>query len=217
MSAGAAIPLDDARLVAADLVIEFEDVCARIQIAGSIRRRKAVVHDIEIVVIPKIEDRVKAGLFADETEPVDLLEERLADLLARKVVYARSVENHRQDGSIDVQEKLGPAFKALVFDGIPVDLFIVRPPATWGVIFGLRTGPGDWNTRLVMDCKAIGRRVEGGQVVAWHGGSSSWKAIPTPEEADFFRALGQPWVEPRNRAVDRVEISRQVAAAGATR
>ena len=85
-----------------------------------------------------------------------------------------------------------------------VDLFITDAEH-WGCIYALRTGPGDWNTKLVTDCKRIFRRVEGGRVL--HMG----KPIPTPEEEDFFRALGQPWVEPWDRAPERIRIDAAIA------
>jgi DNA polymerase/3'-5' exonuclease PolX len=199
MSAGVDVPLATADLVAADLLDLLVPGCSRIQIAGSVRRRKAIVHDIEIVAIPRIGQRVKAGLFGDETEPVNMLEEEVTDHLVAGTLSLRPVENHRADGSVDVQEKNGPAFKALVFDGIPVDLFITDVDR-WGCIFALRTGPGDWNVRLVMDCKRINRRVAEGRVL--HLG----KPVPTPEETDFFRELGQPWLEPWERSVERIAI-----------
>ena len=204
----------EALTVAQRLLELLQPACGRIAIAGSLRREKPQVRDIELVAVARWADR-PVGLLDDVTESVDALEELVAAMLWDGTLTARKVENHRADGSVDLQTKLGPAFKALVFDGIPVDLFVVRPPATWGVIFALRTGPGDWNTQLVMACKAIGRRVEGGQVVAWHGASGSWRAVPTPEERDFFEALGQPWVEPRERHPGRIRISRGVAAGSA--
>lgn len=208
MSAGVAIPHADAWRAAVDLVTALEPACERVEIAGSLRRGRPEVHDIEIVAVPKTEMRPD-GLFGEVQG--DLLEECVAGLLAHERVEARAVETHRAGGWIDVQTKLGPAFKALVYHGIPVDLFIVRPPASWGVIFGLRTGPGDWNIELVTRCKEVGRRVAGGQVEAWHSASSSWVVVPTPEEADFFAAIGQPWAEPAERSVDRVAITRPPA------
>jgi DNA polymerase/3'-5' exonuclease PolX len=210
VSQGEPIPRWQALAIAQSLVAILAPACERIEIAGSIRRHKPMVRDIEIVAVARWEDRPVGDLWATRSA-VDVLEETLGGLLFNGFVEPRQVENHRADGSIDLQTKLGPSFKALVCDGMPVDLFIVRSPATWGCIFGLRTGPGDWNTRLVMDCKAIGRRVEGGQVLAWHGGSSSWRPMPTPEERDFFAALGQPWVEPPDRSVERVAIRRSAA------
>jgi DNA polymerase/3'-5' exonuclease PolX len=211
MSAGVAVALDQARRSADILAQLLSPGCERIEIAGSIRRGKAQVHDIELVAVAKLEDRPD-GMFGSST--IDLLEERVGRLIAAGNLAPRLVENHRADGRVDLQHKLGSAFKALVTPrGIPVDLFIVRPPATWGAIFALRTGPGAWNTRLVMECKSIGRRVAGGQVERWHGALSEWVPVPTPEEADFFAALGQPWVEPADRHVDRVYIDRAIADA----
>lgn len=206
MSAGQPIAWGEAHRRAQAVAGALETACERIEIAGSLRRRKLEVRDIELVAVARLEDRPD-GLFGSET--IDLLEARVAELLGSGFLDVRLVANHRAGGSIDYQTKLGPAFKALVFDGIPVDLFIVRPPATWGCIFALRTGPGDWNTRLVTECKAIGRRVAGGQVERWHHGA--WEVVPTPEERDFFAAVGQPWVEPPDRAIGRVVIQRTIA------
>lgn len=208
MSQGKPVPWAVAHAIAQALVVRLEPGCERIEIAGSLRREKPHVRDIEIVAVPRFAERAGDDLWATEATH-DLLEERIAELISYGVVTPRPVENHRADGTIDTQHKLGPAFKALQSEGLPVDLFIVRPPATWGCIFALRTGPGDWNTKLVMDCKAIGRRVAGGQVERW--ASDHWAAVPTPEERDFFAALGQPWVEPRDRTPARIRISRVVA------
>lgn len=207
MSQGDPVAFRGAWPVAVGLLQALEPACERIEIAGSLRRRKASVHDIELVAMARVEERPD-GMFGTRT--VDLLEERLTALMANGYLTPRMVENHRADGRVDVQQKLGPAFKALITPrGIPVDLFIVRSPATWGCIYALRTGPGDWNTRLVSDCKAIGRKVEGGQVWRWTG--SGWEVVPTPGEAVFFAALGQAWVEPADRRVEQVRIERAIA------
>jgi DNA polymerase/3'-5' exonuclease PolX len=207
VSAGVDMPIDEARAVAGDLASVLELACVRIEIAGSIRRRKPVVHDIEIVAIPLVVERAVSGLLLPETYPADLLEERIDELLADDLapLDARQVENHRADGTIDVQEKLGRSFKALTWHGIPVDLFITDA-VRWGCIFALRTGPGDWNIRLVKDCRTVNRSVAGGRVL--HLG----KPVPTPEEVDFFRELGQPWIEPWERAVERIAIDWPVPA-----
>lgn len=207
MSAGVDVPLEEAREVAEDLLSILAPACVRVEIAGSVRRRKTIVHDIELVAIPRIVDRPVASLLFSEVHPVNLLEERVDELLASMIapLLARQVENHRRDGSIDVQEKLGQAFKALTWHDIPVDLFITDA-MRWGCIFALRTGPGDWNVRLVTDCKRVNRRVAEGRVL--HLG----KPVPTPEEADFFREIGQPWLDPWERSVARVAIDWPVPA-----
>jgi len=55
-------PLAEAERVAAALVADLEPYCARIATAGSVRRRKVQVGDIELVAIPRYEP---AGLFGD--------------------------------------------------------------------------------------------------------------------------------------------------------
>lgn len=191
-------------LKVAESVVEYLGYGARqIAIAGSLRRRKPEVRDIEIVVEPRFVRRGADDLWATERE-ADLLEERVTEAINRGTFELRRVETHRRDGSIEYVTKNGPAYKALVAAGIPLDLFIVRPPATWGVIFGLRTGPGDWNTKLVTECRRQDRRVEDGQVLVWR--ANSWEPVPTPTEREFFAAIGQPWIEPHERSVDRVRI-----------
>lgn len=49
--------LEEARVVAEMLVTQLEDCCERIIIAGSIRRNKSQVGDIELLFIPKIVER----------------------------------------------------------------------------------------------------------------------------------------------------------------
>lgn len=200
MSQGQRIPLARAEVLAEEVVDLLDASCERIEIAGSIRRRRPDVGDIELVVVPRVEQEA-SGLFDDIVEPVDRLEERVAQLRLTDVLTLRDVEINRADGSIEHGQRNGPSYKALAWRGFPVDLFIVREPdVTWGVIFALRTGPGDWNRRLVEDCKRHYRRVEGGRVL--HLG----RVIPCPDERDFFAAIGQPWVAPADRSVDGVAI-----------
>jgi DNA polymerase/3'-5' exonuclease PolX len=208
VSQGEPVAYGEALRRALALTGALDSACERLEIAGSLRRAKPTVRDIELVALPRFEDRAGEDLWSTDATH-DLLEERIAELLAARFLEARQVANHRADGRVETQTKLGPAFKALVYRGIPVDLFIVRGSASWGCIYALRTGPGDWNTKLVTDCQAIGRRVAGGQAERWAG--DGWVAVPTPEETDFFAALGQPWVDPEDRTVGRIRISRAIA------
>ena len=199
MSAGVAIPAVEAREVATHLIGLLAASCNRIEIAGSLRRGKAEVHDIELVATPRYEARDGADLWATTVE-VDTLEERVRSLIDMGFVRLRDVESHKQDGSITIGHRDGDSYKALECSGIPVDLFIVRPPADWGVIFAIRTGPGDWNQRIVTDCQKYLRRVEKGRV--YRGG----KYVPCPEEEDFFAAVGQDFLAPPERHVSKVRI-----------
>lgn len=204
MSAGEPIRWAEAHAVATALVGELADACERIEIAGSVRRRKGEVHDLEIVAISRVASSSSAGLWGDvETTNWYALDERIAGMVFDGVLAPRDVLVVRRDLTEETQHRMGPAYKALVYRGMPVDLF-VTDAERWGCIFALRTGPGDWNTRLVTECKRWFRRVEDGRVL--HLG----KVVPTPEEPDFFRALGVPWLEPWERSADRLRFDPQL-------
>ncbi len=206
MSAGQPVPLASARAVAVALRELLEPACVRIEIAGSIRRRRPAVGDLELVAIPRLVAEPAGDLWGAETVERDLLAERLATLIAAGELAPREVTITRTDGSIEHGRRMGRAYLALVFRDLPVDLFIVQPPAEWGVIFALRTGPGDWNIRLVTECRRYLRQVARGRVLTAAG------PIPCPEEADFFRALGQPWLDPWERRPERVRIDPRLLA-----
>jgi DNA polymerase/3'-5' exonuclease PolX len=202
MSSGRPVPLAIAEPIAQELLEELRPACQRIEIAGSIRRRKPLVADIEIVAMPIIEEQSSGDLWATPVK-VNLLTGPagpLQRLAAEQLLWPRQVEIVRASGTVEHQVKLGEAYKALVYRDIPVDLFLVSDPDSWGVIFALRTGPGDWNTRIVTDAHRYLRRVEGGHV--YRAGAK----VACPEERDFFAAIGQRWIEPEERHIARVRI-----------
>jgi hypothetical protein len=89
MSAGYRFKRDDALPHAWALVQILRPTCAQIEIAGSLRRGKATVGDIEIVARPLVEERPVAGqlgLFGDgqpaTIERVSLLDPVLDGLAA---------------------------------------------------------------------------------------------------------------------------------------
>ena len=199
MSAGITIPAEQARAAAEDLVEILRSSCQRIEIAGSLRRGSPEVHDLEIVAEPRFEEQSGGDLWGTTVE-LDLLEAGVQLARQTGVLRLRDVEIHRKDGSVEIGRRDGDSYKALEFRGLPVDMFIVRPPADWGVIFTIRTGPADWSHRLVTDCQRYLRRVEGGRLYR------AGKYAPCPTERDFFTNIGQPWVEPDQRSAARVQI-----------
>jgi DNA polymerase/3'-5' exonuclease PolX len=91
--------------------------------------------------------------------------------------------------------KDGDRYKRL-FDsktGIQIDLFIVKPPAQWGVIFMLRTGSAEWNHRFLKRLEAMGLRMRDGRILDKKG------ALDTPEEEDVFRVAKVKWKDPTRR------------------
>lgn len=149
-----------ARAIAEKLVEKLAPYCERIEIAGSIRREKAEVKDIELVAIP--------GDFADWF---------LGMLPGVRFIRYKPIA---------------------LPEGINLDLFLMRPPAQWGVIFLLRTGPAEFSHKAVTRKRLGGLlpsdcQMEGGQV--WRNG----KLVRMPEEEDFLKLLGLPGLAPQER------------------
>jgi DNA polymerase/3'-5' exonuclease PolX len=71
----------------------------------------------------------------------------------------------------------------------------VLPPAQWGALFAVRTGPADFSQRLVTVCKHRGVDMRDGRLVA----RGSGRDVATPEERDFFQACGLAYLEPWER------------------
>ena len=137
---GTRLPLAEAQPLAADLVADLAPYCARIEIAGSIRRQAPTVGDLELVAIPQLV--AQQDLFGELSgEHTDLLEDRLGRMLEAGELAPRYTESE--------QQRLGPRYKALLYRGAAVDLFIVREPAQYGVILAIRTGPADYSHNLV--------------------------------------------------------------------
>ncbi len=152
--------------------------CERVEIAGSVRRGKTEVHDIEIVAAPRF-DEVKDWF---GPRPVN----RLLVALNTGILHGRKVKGGEKYWQVAMRE------------GINLDLFMVIPPAQWGIIFTLRTGPVDFSHWIVTHKQKGGAmpsyaRCDGGQL--WVGD----KAIPVLEEIDFLEFLGLGWIEPGER------------------
>lgn len=179
------VPLARAGTLAVFLVDELRPACERIEIAGSIRRRKPTVKDIELVAIPKMSRDLFGELLVDEPTELDLLVDRL-------VADGRLAPRLNSAGG----RCMGSKMKRLVAvrSGIAVDLFAVTPPAQWGAIFAIRTGPADFSEWLVTICQRRGLRCVEGRLVDAQG-----REIPTPEERDFIDACGAQYVEPWER------------------
>lgn len=107
------------------LVELLKPACERIEIVGSIRRGDRNARDIDLLAIPLLEPA--AGQLFD-AELVPSIEGRIETLIrtpAARLMRPRDAKN-------------GPRQKQLRFRGRNVDLWLVRPPATWGVLSIIR-------------------------------------------------------------------------------
>jgi DNA polymerase (family 10) len=148
--------------------------CERIEIAGSLRRERELIGDIEIVALP----RRQTDLFG---QPVGTAPTALDAFLADRVRL----------------DKDGPRQKGFVYGGMAVDLFFPASPDHWGCIYTIRTGSHDFNLWLVGEAAIkAGVKFDDGRLCHRWGQRDY---IDTPEEADVFAALELPFVPPAYR------------------
>jgi DNA polymerase/3'-5' exonuclease PolX len=112
----------EALRIAEGIVQQLTPHCERIEIAGSIRRGKPDVKDIEVVAIPKPYD---VGLFASGI-----------------ALVVDQWEKVRGELPCKYTQRILPA-------GIKLDLFMCEPN-NWGLIYALRTGPSEWNQSFLL-------------------------------------------------------------------
>lgn len=186
--------LAEAERHAASFLDAITAACEQAWVAGSIRRRSPTVGDIEIVAEPLVQDR--RDMFGEVVGQEDMLATLMDGLLADGIVHKRDTNG---------LTAWGPKHKRLVWEGAPVDLFCADADR-FGLILVIRTGPASYSHRLVTPKGQQTRdglpgllpphlRVAGG----WLTYRVSGQRIPTPEETDFYREIGLPFVAPEDR------------------
>lgn len=182
--------LNDAFEIASWVRGELEPACEQIVIAGSIRRRAPRPGDIEIVCIPK---RPGPPVFGQGL-PREPLELKLAELTRTEQFIALDKNGDRFKNFM-VRHAVG---------SMKLDLFICRPPASWGWLLLLRTGPADFTHWLVTDVTdggacPVNMMFEDGQLWRTSPGTQEWEPVYTPDEASVFAALGVTFRPPHQR------------------
>ncbi len=176
MSSGPKLPFAEALEVARHLTEDLRPVVIRSKVAGSLRRRKEEVGDIELVVEPQL------GV-------ADLFGRRAPDLeMIRGVVEQWGNLRKAGDRMIQVTNVYGR-------EGLTVDLFLVHPPAQWGSILAIRTGPSDLSRLAVTLMRDRGFRHRAGFAVD----VATSEPVPTPTEDGFFQLVGLPCLPPARR------------------
>ena len=200
---------DIALKTAEALVDHLRPACARIEIAGSIRRLKPEVKDIEIVCVPDLTPVKRAVLEFGKPVPPSY-----------KTALDKLVDEMRIAGDIRLEAN-GDRYKKMYLNyaGIKCDLFIVIPPAEWGALMLIRTGSSDFSHWCVTNRKYGGALPEGYFVkhgVVWLESEISKQDVPDdqnkalklltdanhlsmPEEIDFLKFLDLGWLEPKER------------------
>ena len=129
--------LNDARALATDVLAMLRPACLQAEIAGSIRREKADIKDIELVVQPRLTP--EPTLFGDGGRLHSDLDAALARLIAAgRLAYDTKLKRN------------GERYKRLTLPGrdMAIDLFIADA-LNWGNILAIRTGDADFSRALV--------------------------------------------------------------------
>ncbi|GAB2574150.1 hypothetical protein [Spirosoma areae] len=190
--------LTKARRLAEGLVARLEDFCDRIHIAGSIRRLKPEVKDIEIVCQPKTWQTGSTGLFDTPTTPVVI------------PAFRREVEGVGGIGEVLKGKADGRYMQILLPSGIKLDLFMPSAHDYYRQL-AIRTGSAEYSAQTI----AVGWKKKGWcgtadglrRIADCEETKSGWKVInPNAElppywksEEEFFAWLGIKWIEPKNR------------------
>lgn len=172
--------LEQARTIAERYRRKLQPFCEKIEIAGSIRRERPTVKDIELVCIPKTFKPVVKTLFGDEApQPARPIKE-FCDLVN---------EWEAVKGS-----PAGKYTQRVLIEGIKLDLFMTTRD-NWGLIFMIRTGSADYSKKMLGIIKTAGFKSDGGQLVDTDTG----EIIPVKTEKEFYQVTGSFFEEPKFR------------------
>ncbi|KKM92421.1 hypothetical protein LCGC14_1218690 [marine sediment metagenome] len=168
--------LHQAELIANELLKILEPACERVTIAGSIRRQKPDVGDIELLCIPKY------------VGGVDQVDREIGFLFIQRLLGYRL----NKKGS----KVYGPKNKLMVHvpTGLGVDIFSTTEEC-WPVAMVVRTGGKQTNIRISMAAIRKG----------WHlraygsGFSTPDGDVICRSERDVFEFVGLPYQRPEER------------------
>ncbi|HEX8913395.1 MAG TPA: hypothetical protein VF796_13625 [Humisphaera sp.] len=179
-------PLAQARADAEAFAALFtRDHVVRWQVAGSVRRREPLVSDVDHVVVPRFGELPAADLFRTP-ERTNLLWHHLDALVA-----GRHVDKWvRANGTVCWGDKQ----RAVLFRGFKHEVWTADAD-NWGSVLAIRTGPGEFSHRLVIDLQKHGHANADGYVVSnhdwrcpcgWAGPDPAWLPI-----AEARRLIGR--------------------------
>jgi len=166
------LPYKRARDYAEKIVSELSPYCSRIEIAGSIRRKRPEVHDVDIVCIPVDVPGLKKRTLAKATE-----------LCCGEQVFR-------------VQTIIGVQVDIYFAHAGKTDLF--RPmPSNWGTLLVCRTGSAQHNIKLCNAAAKLGLKWDPHHGVFDAGG----ECLASATEEEVFAALETFYLAPERREV----------------
>ena len=163
------------------ILSEIEPFCEKAQIAGSIRRQKSVINDIDVVVQPKLEPCGKTESWIKIIQVLrhdfDAITGKQGDKLAMLYV---------------------PYVSSKGLGHVQVDLYRATE-RTWGILLLVRTGSAEYNVLLCNLALSNGLRLQYSQGLV----DSRGYVIAGKTEEEVFEALGLPFIIPQDREVTK--------------
>ena len=197
MLSGVKFSLCEARVLAEALVASMKPHCVRVEIAGSVRRGKPEIGDIEIVAVPRWSEGSAVGLF-DERPRVNRLHQ-WATIQADLEFGVQWIKPGTSDIVPWPIQPNGKYWRGYVASpGIKLDLFLAAPE-NYGVIQLIRTGDAAFSQEIVTHALRVGMRFEGGRLYRSEAGGHLTLPVNAPNEQSVFDALGLRFVLPEKR------------------
>jgi len=181
--------LDQAQQLAEKVLASMRPFADRSEIAGSIRRRKEEVKDIEIVAVPRFGPA--RDLFGQDPE-------NLLFNWAQRIEREGRIAWIKPGTSEIIRWPLSERGKCwrglLVKANVKIDLFLTTRE-TWGATYLIRTGSSDFNIRVVGEvARKTGHRFADGKLL-----DRNLRPVHVPEEIDVFQALEMSYADPWER------------------
>ena len=162
----------EATQIAVELVAKLIPYCDKVEVAGSIRRGKGEVHDIDIVAIPNEEKMLAGGYFGRQ------------HLVAAIAAWTTPTLN-------------GQKIASFLFKEAPVDIYWATKQ-TWGTLLLIRTGSKEHNINLCTLARDKGWHLH----ASGEGLFDAYdRRIAGDSEEGIFKALGLPFIPPGRREV----------------
>jgi len=175
-------PLAAAEAIIPELVGWLKTACTRVEVAGSIRRRRKMVSDIDVVVIPKFASEQLSLGGRGTSKGRSQLDKCLADMAFSELIHIQAN---------------GAKIKRIVHleTGIPIDIYVAQDMVEWWPIWVIRTGSAGFNTKLCSWAKKKGWKLH----ASGEGLYKLGKRVEFKSERGFFRTMGIKYVPPEER------------------
>lgn len=174
--------------VAEEILCALAGAASRVEVAGSLRRRRPDVGDIELIYIPIVHQ------MPDSADMFGTVEVSLADVCIAGLEKAGTLERRL---SALGRETYGPKNKLMrhVASGIPVDLFAATKETWWNYLV-CRTGPAELNRQI---CVAAQRKGWKWNPYGVGFSNAAGEVVPMGSEAEVFAFVGLPCLAPDSR------------------